>query len=104
MRPKTCALSGVFSGMGHRPQLTSTCSRMACARCSHSDFVLMSGKVRRVFSVFTVAARWSFSGNAGSAARIVTSVAASKARVAIVFMEWRDGKKTNSKSQIPKSK
>src|SRR4051794_14487159 len=69
MRPKTFAFSGVFSGIGQRPQLTNTCSRMAWARCSHSDLVLIAGNARSVFSVLIKSARWSFSGRAKSAAK-----------------------------------
>src|ERR1051325_5536911 len=42
------ALSGVFSGMGQRPQLTRTCSRMSRARACHSLREVMVGKVRGV--------------------------------------------------------
>src|ERR1051326_2933441 len=48
-----CARNGVFSGIGQRPQLTSTCSRISFARASHKVRVVTTGNVRGVLRSLT---------------------------------------------------
>jgi len=51
------AFKGVFSGIGHNPQLTRICSRIAVARDAHSDRERIAGNSRGVFKSLILRAR-----------------------------------------------